>query len=230
MVIKGNKNGMVLVLDENIGFEELKNCLVEKFISASKFFEKANMAIAFEGRKLLDSEERELLDVIADNTELNIVCVIDNDEIRQVQFKNAVDSVVPIQAPAYEPLQQQTIVRNDQFYKGTLRSGQVLESEGSVVILGDVNPGGKVVAKGNVVVLGCLKGNIFAGAAGDLDSFVVALEMDPMQIQIADVIARCSDGNAKAKVKAPEPKIAYVENGNIYIEKFEKEVLSDIRL
>ena len=49
------------------------------------------------------------------------------------------------------------------FYKGTLRSGQVFESDGSVVVLGDVNPGGKVVAKGSVIVLGSLKGNIFAG-------------------------------------------------------------------
>ena len=117
-----------------------------------------------------------------------------------------------------------------QFYKGTLRSGQVLESESSIIILGDVNPGGKVIAKGNVVVLGSLKGNIFAGANGDEDAFVVALEMDPMQIRIGSVIARCSDSVTKAKFIKGEPKIAYVEEGNIYIEKLEKEVLSDIRV
>lgn len=265
VVIKGNKNGMILVLDKNIEFEELKRCLIEKFTSASKFFEKANMAIAFEGRDLSAVQEKELLDVIAENTELNIVCVIDNDEVRQLQFKSAVDSVIPTatatpaasvttanavsntvsnaasKAPsnvaqvAYEQIQPKTsqdiIVQNDLFYKGTLRSGQVLESEGSIVILGDVNPGGKIVANGNIVILGCLKGNAFAGAIGDVDAFVVALEMDPMQIQIGEVIARCSDGaGTKTKVKVQEPKIAYVEAGNIYIEKFDKEVLSDIRL
>lgn len=226
VVIKGNKNGIVVVLDENIEFEELKRNLVEKFTSASKFFEKANMAIAFEGRHLSDSEERELLDVIANETELNIVCVIDNNEQRQDYFKKAVEA--KLQTKTEEP---EAVSHNDGlFYKGTLRSGQVIESEGSVIVLGDVNPGGKVVAKGNVVVLGCLKGNIFAGCAGDEDAFVIALEMNPMQIQIGSVIARCSDGNIKTKNKTAESKIAYVENGNIYIEKFEKEVLSDIRL
>ena len=58
------------------------------------------------------------------------------------------------------------------------------------MVLGDVNPGGKVVAKGSVIVLGSLKGNIFAGVDGNENAFVVALEMNPMQIKIADVIAR----------------------------------------
>jgi len=219
VVIKGNKNGIVVILDENIEFDELKNCLIEKFTSASKFFENANMAISFEGRKLSDNEEREILNVIAKETDLNIVCVIDNDELRQQYFKKAVDAKIA-----------ESSAHGGQFYKGTLRSGQVLESESSIIILGDVNPGGKVIAKGNVVVLGSLKGNIFAGANGDEDAFVVALEMDPMQIRIGSVIARCSDSVTKAKFIKGEPKIAYVEEGNIYIEKLEKEVLSDIRV
>ncbi|SEW27089.1 septum site-determining protein MinC [[Clostridium] fimetarium] len=219
VVIKGNKNGIVVVLDKNIEFDELKNCLIEKFTSASKFFENANMAISFEGRKLSDNEEREILDVIDKETELNIVCVIDNDELRQQYFKNAVDTKIA-----------ESCAHSGQFYKGTLRSGQVLESESSIIILGDVNPGGKVIAKGNVVVLGSLKGNIFAGAGGDEDAFVVAIEMDPMQIRIGSVIARCSDSTTKSKLKKSEAKIAYVEDGNIYIEKLEKDVLSDIRV
>lgn len=219
VVIKGNKNGIVVVLDENVAFDELISCIIEKFTSASKFFENANMAISFEGRKLSDNEEREILNVIERETDLNIVCVIDNDELRQQCFKKAVDNKIA-----------EVTAHSGQFYKGTLRSGQVLESESSIVILGDVNPGGKVIAKGNVVVLGSLKGNIFAGAGGDEDAFVVAIEMDPMQIRIGTVIARCSDSTTKSKLKKGEAKIAYVEDGNIYIEKLEKEVLSDIRL
>ena len=72
------------------------------------------------------------------------------------------------------------------FYKGTLRSGQVLEAGSSIIILGDVNPGATVVSKGNVVVLGTLKGTIHAGAAGNEGAFVAALNMNPMQIRIAD--------------------------------------------
>lgn len=120
-----------------------------------------------------------------------------------------------------------------QFYRGTLRSGQVIESEGSIVILGDVNPGAKVISSGNVIILGSLKGTVYAGVTGDSTSFVVALEMEPMQIRIGDYIARASDDAKKAKdsknkKNKPETKIAFVENGNIYIEPLNKEVLNDI--
>ena len=84
-------------------------------------------------------------------------------------------------------------LQDGRFYKGTLRSGQVLESETSIIILGDVNPGARVISKGNVVVLGAMKGNAFVGAAGNESAFVAALSMDPMQIRIGDVIARSSD-------------------------------------
>ena len=109
----------------------------------------------------------------------------------------------------------------------------MLEAETSIIILGDVNAGAKVVSKGNVVVLGSLKGTIYVGAAGNENAFVAALSMDPMQIRIADVIARSSDRQAvtrERKKSDDTPKIAYVEEGNIYIEPITKEVLGDIRI
>ncbi|HEX3021109.1 MAG TPA: septum site-determining protein MinC, partial [Lachnospiraceae bacterium] len=115
-----------------------------------------------------------------------------------------------------------------QFYKGNLRSGQVLEFETSIIIIGDVNPGAKVVSKGNVIILGSLKGNVFAGASGNENCFVVALSMEPVQIRIGDIIARSPDDKSKEVQK--EAKIAYVENGNIYIEPISKDVINDIHL
>ena len=79
-------------------------------------------------------------------------------------------------------------------------------------------------------MLGCLKGLVFAGANGNQDSFVVALEMAPMQIRIGDVIARSSDSVQLKPSKTVDPKIAFVDDNNIYIEKLDKNVLSDIRL
>ena len=122
------------------------------------------------------------------------------------------------------------------FYKGTLRSGQVFESDGSVVVLGDVNPGGKVVAKGSVIVLGSLKGNIFAGVDGNENAFVVALEMSPMQIKDRRYNCqklRCQEPKitkGRNKAKVIEPKIAYVYDQNIYIEDLEQNALDDICL
>lgn len=219
VVIKGNKYGIVVQMDKNISFEQLKTDLVEKFKSASKFFDKANMAVSFEGRRLSSEEEREVLGIIAENSQLNIVCVIDNDEMKEKIFKKAVEDKL-----------EELSAHTGQFYKGTLRSGQLLESESSIIILGDINPGGKVVAKGNVVVLGSLKGTIYAGANGNEDAFVVALEMAPIQIRIGDTIARCNETGTKIKPISPDPMIAFVEDENIYIERLDKDVLDDIKL
>ncbi len=219
VIIKGNKYGIVVVLDEQTDFEILKKELADKFQSAAKFFDRANMAISFEGRKLSASEERELLNIISRNSDLNIVCVIDTDEMREKYFKKAVEEKL-------EELSSHT----GQFYKGTLRSGQMLESESSIIILGDVNPGAKVIAKGNVIILGALKGNIYAGAGGNEDAFVVALEMAPIQIRIGEIIARSADEGGQRRAMSSDAMIAYVDDGHIYIGKLDKENLADIRL
>ena len=219
VVIKGNKYGIVVVMDDTVPFDELKENLLDKFKSAAKFFDKANMAVSFEGRKLSPKEERECLDIISENSDLNIVCVIDNDELREKYFKKAVEDKL-------EELSSHT----GQFYKGTLRSGQMLESDSSLIILGDVNPGAKVIAKGNVIILGALKGNVYAGAGGNEDSFVVALFMATIQIRIGDTIARSNDSARKNKMLSKDAMIAFVEDGNIYIEKLDKDTLGDIRL
>lgn len=215
VIIKSNKYGIVVILDNQLSYNELLKDITVKFRESSKFFKDATMAITFEGRRLSDEEEREILDIISENTNLNVIC-IDQDKIREQYFKKTLD----------EKLNE--ISSNEgQFYKGTLRSGQVLESETSIIVLGDVNPGAKVISKGNVVVLGALKGTVYAGGAGNSASFVVALSMEPMQIRIGDIIARSSDKPAKNLKQ--DPKIAFVEDNNIYIESITKNVINDIR-
>lgn len=125
--------------------------------------------------------------------------------------------------------------KNAQFYRGTLRSGQKIEVEGSLVILGDINPGAQVVAGGNVVILGCLKGIVYAGYPSDKSAFVSALVMDPMQIQIGNCIARAPDTEKKKKKlrrkrKAEEltAMIAFVEENNIFIEKISRELITEL--
>ena len=113
-----------------------------------------------------------------------------------------------------------------QFYKGHLRSGQVLEFEQSVIIIGDVNPGASIISKGNIIILGSLRGTAYAGASGKKNCFIVAMDMQPIQLRIADVFARASD-NGKTTA---EPRIAFIENENIYIEPLNKSVLNDITL
>lgn len=217
VIIKGNKYGIVVVLDDKMDFEELKLQIAEKFRDSSKFFDKAEMALSFEGRELSIEEQREVLDIISENSELRVVCIVDTDKEREALFKKSLDEKL-----------MELSTNTGQFYKGNLRSGQVLEVETSIIIIGDVKPGARVVSKGNVVILGSLKGTVFAGATGNEKSFVVALDMSPMQIRIADTIARSPDNPVKDMKK--EAKIAFMEDGNIYIEPINKDVINDIRL
>lgn len=178
--------------------------------------------------------------MISDVSELNIVCVLDENNNMKEIYEDAVKKAIASVDVSEPVVQHVNDMASDSktacmFYKGTLRSGQVFESDGSVVVLGDVNPGGKVVAKGSVIVLGSLKGNIFAGVDGNENAFVVALEMSPMQIKIGEIIARSSDAGTKItkgrnKTKVIEPKIAYVYDQNIYIEDLEQNALDDICL
>ncbi|SCP95036.1 septum site-determining protein MinC [Anaerobium acetethylicum] len=216
VIIKSNKYGIAVILDSEVSYEEILTDIAVKFRESAKFFKDAKMALSFEGRTLTDAQEKEILNVITENSNLQIMCIIDNDGIREQHFKKAL-----------EERTCEVSSSGGQFYKGTLRSGQVLESEDSMIVLGDVNPGAKVVSNGNVVVLGALKGTVYAGESGNPSSFVVALEMNPMQIKIGDVMARCPD--TPQKLQNPEPKIAFVEEGNIYIEPINKNVINDIK-
>lgn len=228
VVIKSNRQGLIVVLDEKTDWENLKKDVGEKFRTSAKFFGNAQMALCFQGRKLSFEEELELSDIISANCQIQVVCIVDENEATEAAMQKAIERQMQQESGDLMNLQ------DGRFYKGTLRSGQVLESETSIVILGDVNPGARVVSKGNVIVLGTLKGNVYVGASGNESTFVAALSMDPMQIRIGDVIARSADSQQtrglRRKKQEDTPKIAFVEEGNIYIEPITKEVLNDINL
>jgi septum site-determining protein MinC len=78
-------------------------------------------------------------------------------------------------------------------HQGPLRSGEHLQSEGSVLVLGDVNPGAQISAGGHVLVWGRLRGVAHAGRRGDDQATIVALQMRPLQLRIAGAVARGPD-------------------------------------
>ena len=104
------------------------------------------------------------------------------------------------------------------FHKGNLRNGMIMEYDGSLVILGDVNAGAEVKATGNILILGALKGIAHAGCNGNTDAFVFALSLIPVQLRIGNIITRFPDGDSKVNRK---PEYAYVEDGKIYVSPFE---------
>lgn len=223
---RGNKYGISVKIAENASYEEIKRDIASRFKEAKKFLGKERLAICFEGQRLTEQQEEELVDIIQLNCGLQIVCIMDRDEEKKQRFSDALKQLE--EKPSVKQPSDSFDISTGQFYKGHLRSGQFLEFEQSVIVIGDVNPGASIVSKGNIIVLGSLKGTAFAGASGRKNCFIVAMDMHPIQIRIADVFARASD---RAEEKGgPVPRIAFVEDENIYIEPLNKSVLNDITL
>lgn len=98
----------------------------------------------------------------------------------------------------------------------TVRSGQVVRHSGHITLIGDVNPGGELIAGGSVVVWGRMRGFVHAGALGDAEAVVCAIELRPTQLRIADQIATAPKG------KGPHaPEVARIEAGQIVVEPWE---------
>ena len=217
VMIKSNKYGINLVLDADMSFADLIKAVVEKFKASANFFKNAKLAISFEGRHLSDEEQQQIIAAIEENTTIEILCIVESGTEQEAIMKEQVEAF-------NEAVQKQcenvaTVSVPEQFYRGTLRSGQVITSESSVTI----------------IILGALKGNVHAGCTGDRSCFVFALDMQPIQIQIGDLIAKSPDEpqpkhrvRRKEKPAQEQAQIAIAKDGYIYIEPITKNILNSI--
>lgn len=201
VLFKGRRDGLVIVLDEKASFDEIKAVLRRKVRNGRKFFGDAKAAIAFSGKELSPEEKTELMAIITDESNMSVSAA---EQARQLGGI--------LKAP-FSAFNNTTI-----FHKGSVRSGQVISYPGSVVVIGDVNPGGEIIAEGNIIVLGSLKGLVHAGCGGNIDCFVSAVDLMPAQIRIADVLTYIpNEANKKAKERNKLSAYAYIKEGQIYI-------------
>ena len=181
VLIKSNKYGITIYFDPDMPYEELLPEVKEKFESSAHFFNHADMAVEFALGFFHDIFEHLALQRIGGQilhqrqNVSRILCIIEKNTYTERLHKRMLDE-------SLETIHE----RDGQFYKGTLRGRQVLESEKSIVIVGDVEEGAKVISKGNVVVTGTIYGTVVAGAAGDCDAVIAALHMRPTKLRIGD--------------------------------------------
>lgn len=224
VTIKGTKSGIILVLDPSVPFNDLIQKVAEKFTQASSFLGKHDMGLILRGRFLSDTEVEEIVRVIEENSELHIICIIDEQSeeeelIRLGVLRRSGELTEIARVPVDNDLSDGDAV----IYKGNLRSGQDFKSDKSIIVLGDVKPGGNVVSKGSIFILGELRGNAFAGCEGDNDSVIMALKLAPIQVRIGDAIAISPDAEKGARIRSKKKflgndkmaEVAYIENGHI---------------
>jgi septum site-determining protein MinC len=217
ITFKATVNGLLLIMKEEDKFETVLEQLTKKLDSAGKFFKGASINVKYRGKKLSPEEEKIIYKVMINKTGADIVSFEEDTE----QPSNSQNEVYD----AYRPSRIMKMIYfkgiNEgitKFHRGTVRSGQLIDFEGNVVIIGDVNPGGEIVAAGNVVVMGTLRGSVHAGSDGNQDAIVAALNLDPSLLMIADIITIPPD--EKEEVISPVPEIAYIKDNIIYIDTF----------
>lgn len=113
---------------------------------------------------------------------------------------------------------QAFVDENTILIKRTVRSGQSIQFDGNVVVLGDVNPGSEIIASGNIVVMGALRGVIHAGATGNEEATVSAFKLQPTQLRIANHITRAPDGDY---LTPDHPETARIKDGVVVIEMYQ---------
>lgn len=214
VVIKSSRSGMSVFLDPEGSFEDLLREVGRKFHESAKFWGSVQMTLTLEGRELTPEEEFRVINTITENSEVEILCLLDTDEDRMERCEKALNQKL-----------MELSYRTGQFFRGDLHRGESLESEASIVIIGDVNHGARVTAKGNVIVLGELRGNVHAGVSGNANAVVVALEMAPRQIKIADMLGQFSE---KGKKLGKGPMIAQTEDDKICIKSVKKSFLNTL--
>lgn len=239
VIFKGKNDGILILLDDKISFDELKQVFKEKLQKSSNFFKGANISITFKGRDLSESEEIELLNIISEISGLNISFVheksdspvfvkqqklskIDNVDIKAIDEKSKEASKKEDKKNALPKTFLTALENITSFHKGSIRSGQSLKFKGSIVVIGDVNPGGEIIAEGNVIVLGSVKGLIHAGCSGLSDCFVIGLDLRPTQLRIADIVTYFPK---KSKNDKAVPECAFAKNGEIYVENLDRKAL-----
>jgi septum site-determining protein MinC len=223
IAIKGTRNGLLLTLEPETPFSELLNALSHRLSEAPGFFRGASLALDTRRRDLRVSERTQLEELLA-NYQMSVTSLEQMLVAKQYDPGSIAPGVSSNLSIAAEIPGEQTLVQTDRldprdsddtlFLRRTIRSGQAIQHASNVVILGDVNPGAEIVASGDIIVWGVLRGMVHAGYPNNENAIVCALVLAPVQLRIAHLLSRPPDGY---QVQA-HPEFATIKNGQIVVE------------
>ncbi len=220
MQIKGIKDGLLVTLGEG-EWADLESALLAHVEEKASFFKGARVAIDV-GNHILRAAELGALRDRLSNQGISLWAVISNSPVTE-QTAQVLGLATRISTPRPErtirPMDTNLAGESAIFVQRTLRSGFKVSHHGHIIILGDVNPGAEVIAGGSVVVWGRLRGAVHAGAEGDENAVVCALDMEPTQLRIAGVMTTLPKPRPSAFGRSKsEPQLARIVNGQLVAE------------
>jgi len=219
VTIKGTGDGLVIALGEGplqVVLEEMESRLAAR----ASFFLGGRVALQV-GARPLSVEQIQGIGAILKRLGMTLWAVVGDHPATLVaaQEMGLETGLRPAGPPAPAPTTQPALEEMSGIVvRRTLRSGQAVHHAGHVTLIGDLNPGAEVVAGGDVIVWGRLRGTVHAGAMGDERAVVCALQLAPSQIRIGTHIARPPERGRPPKV----PEIASVQNGRIVVERWDR--------
>jgi septum site-determining protein MinC len=146
--------------------------------------------------RLVDTRQLQELAEALNEVQLRLISVSTSRRqtaIAAVTSGYSVEQLQPVTSLSTESEATATPQADALYLETTVRSGVEIRHPGTVIILGDVNPGGIVIADGDIIIWGRLRGIAHAGAGGNLECLIMALQMEPTQLRIADAVARAPE-------------------------------------
>ena len=167
------RNEIIIKIPEDLEQKQIINSLIKKLPELKNLYKNEKTPIKVVGKILKNKEIDEIQSLIKDKIDVNI----DFDMPKTLGLSSITRT-----------FKQEVAISETKFHRGSLRSGQKIEVEGSIVIIGDVNSGAEVIASDNIVVMGKLRGLAHAGAKGNKNAIIVAGVLDTVQIRISNVV------------------------------------------
>ncbi len=243
IAIKGTRNGLLLTLEPETPFGELLHALADRLAEAPAFFRGASLSVDTSRRMLRVSERVQLEDLLA-HYQMSIqpleqvlhatasrpagqrdvrtvtLSPLDSTALSESSTSPSQEPTSPLVATASTLSEAEAQTRelrevaDTLFLRRTVRSGQAIHHASNVVVLGDVNPGAEIVAGGDIIVWGVLRGMVHAGYPENEQAMLCALQLAPVQVRIAHLLSRPPEGFETQ----PRPEVAMIRQGRIVVE------------
>jgi septum site-determining protein MinC len=240
IAVKGERDGIVIVIGPDGDFDEIASAVVAYLERGGAFFKGSYVTLDFGPRVLTDEQAQAMREILSDQG-VELRGLRNSDEPTPStpgtpQISISLEDEGPSEtsesqiAPPFLHQGTATVAFTEVpdgsqpalIVHRTLRNGQAVRHPDGIVIMGDVNPGAEVVAGGDVIVVGALRGVVHAGASGNDNCIVCALDLAPTQLRISGQIARPPEekhtGGVFTKRPKRQPEIARIRDGVITVE------------
>lgn len=196
ITIKGGRGGLRVMVSDACEWADATAALQHQLQSGAALLQGMKLSLDLGQRDLAPHALEELHTMLRQYQSTPVDIVSESRTVRSEARALGLVATPPVRAAApAEPEPTSTVMTRN------VRSGQVLRHHGDVMLLGDVNAGAEVIASGSVIVFGRVRGMVHAGAMGDRDAVICAIELSATQIRIADLRARAPE---EPGLKTPE--------------------------